>query len=129
LDALYAYGVTALYRLITVTAAPRLGLPPTLAHLDSTSVHVDGRDHRAEEPDTPIIPSTRGYSRDHRPALNHVMLDLLVAHQAGIPLLMPPLSGKTSDAIACRHGVTAPMAQLQTTYGTADLAAVKACQK
>jgi transposase len=40
---------------------------------------------------------TKGYSRDHRPDLNHVMLELIVQHQAGIPVLMKPLSGNSSD--------------------------------
>ena len=43
LDTLYAYGVTELYSLIAAHAAERLGLAPRFAHLDSTSVHVDGR--------------------------------------------------------------------------------------
>src|SRR5262249_62392672 len=40
---------------------------------------------------------TRGYSRAQRPDLKQVMLDLIVAHQAGLPGLMKPLSGKSSD--------------------------------
>jgi transposase len=51
------------------------------------------------------------------------MLDLIVEHQAGIPLLMHPLSGNTSDASDFRHVVTEPMAQLHATYGTASLVA------
>src|ERR687892_1509865 len=98
LDTLYAYGVTALYSLIAATAAKRLGLAPPVAHLDSTSFHVDGRYNSEEEPEAEVIHITRGYSRDHRPDLNQVMLDLMVEHQAGIPLLMKPLSGNTSDA-------------------------------
>jgi transposase len=43
LETLYAYGVTELYSLMAATAAKRLGLAATCAHLDSTSVHVDGR--------------------------------------------------------------------------------------
>jgi transposase len=123
LDTLYDYGVTALYSLIATTAAHRLGLTPIFAHLDSTSFHVDGRYNSAEEPDTHVIHITRGYSRDHRPDLNQVMLDLIVEHQAGIPLLMQPLSGNTSDALDFRHVVTEHIAQLHTTYGTAYLVA------
>jgi transposase len=118
-DRLYDDGVTALYSLMAITAAQRLGLMPTFAHLDRTSFHVDGRDTRAEPPGAHLIPLTRGYSRDHRPDLNHVRLDLIVEHQAGIPLRMPPLSGNTSDALDFRHVVTEPMAPLHTTYGTA----------
>jgi transposase len=43
LETLYAYGVTELYSLMAATAAKRWGLAVTLAHLDSTRVHVDGR--------------------------------------------------------------------------------------
>jgi transposase len=48
LDLLYDYGVTELYSFIATTAAQRLGLAPTFAHLDSTSFHVDGRYNSAE---------------------------------------------------------------------------------
>jgi transposase len=123
LDTLYDYDVTALYSLIAATAAHRLGLTPTFAHLDSTSFHVDGRYNSTEEPDARVIHITRGYSRDHRPDLNQVMLDLIVEPQAGIPLLMHPLSGNTSDAIDFRPVVTEHIAQLHTTYGTAYLVA------
>ena len=97
LDTLYADGVTELYRLLAATAAERLGLTPRVAHLESTSFHVDGRDNRDEEPAEQVMHITRGYSRDHRPDLNQVMLELIVEHQAGIPLLMQPLSGNSSD--------------------------------
>jgi transposase len=123
LDTLYDYGVTALYSLIATTAAQHLGVRPTFAHLDSTSFHVDGRYNSAEEPDAHVIHIIRGYSRDHRADLNQVMLDLIVEHQAGIPLLMQPLSGNTSDAIDFRHVVTEHIAQLHTTYGTTYLVA------
>src|SRR5688500_7782460 len=55
LDILYAYGVTELYSLIAVTAAQRLGLRPTYTHLDSTSLHVDGRYNSDEEPSEHVV--------------------------------------------------------------------------
>jgi transposase len=117
LDTLDDYGVTELYRLIAVTAAPRLGVTPRFAHLDSPSVHVDGRDNSTEEPDAHIIHIRRSDSRDHRPNLTQVLLNLIVEHQAGLPLLMKPLSGTTSRASAFGQVVSAPIAQMQTTYG------------
>jgi transposase len=123
LDTLYAYGVTELYSLIAATAAKRLGLAATFAHLDTTSLHVDGRYNSAAEPDAEVIHITRGYSRDHRPDLNQVMLELIVEHQAGIPVLMQPLSGNTSDGKTFGHVVKEYMTQLQTTYGTTYLVA------
>ena len=102
-DTLYKSGVTALYSLIAATAAKRLGLHPTSTHLDSTSFHVDGRSNSDEPPAEHVVHITKGYSRDHRPALNQVMLELIVEHQAGIPVLMKPLSGNSSDGKAFGH--------------------------
>jgi hypothetical protein len=65
LDTLYDDGVTALYSLIAATAAARLGLAPTFAHLDRTSFHVDGRYNHDNAPDEQVMHITRGYSRDH----------------------------------------------------------------
>jgi transposase len=96
LETLYDYGVTALYRLIAATAAERFSLAPRFTHLESTSFQVDGRYNSDEEPDAPVIHMTRGYSRDHRPDLNQVMVELMVEPHAGIPLLMKPLSGNSS---------------------------------
>jgi transposase len=123
LDTLYAYGVTALYSLIAATAAKRLGLAPGFAHLDSTSFHVDGRYNSDEEPKEHVIHITRGYSRDQRPDLNQVMLDLIVEHQAGIPVLMKPLSGNSSDAQDLGQFIADHVAQLQITYGSTFLVA------
>src|SRR2546427_1462269 len=123
LDTLYDYGVTALSSLIAATAAKRLGLAPTFAHLDSTSFHVDGRYNSDDEPSEHVVHITKGYSRDHRPDLNQVMLELIVEHQAGIPVLMKPLSGNSSDGKEFGHIVHEHIAQLQTTYGTTYLVA------
>jgi transposase len=123
LDTLYAYDVTALYSLIAATAAERLGLTSRFAHLDSTSFHVDGRYNSGEEPAEQVVHITRGYSRDHRPDLNQVMLELIVEHQAGIPVLMKPLSGNSSDAPAFGQIIQEHIAQLHTTDGTPYLVA------
>jgi transposase len=123
LDTLYESGVTALYRLIAATAAERLGLTPRFAHRDRTSFHVDGRSNRGHAPDEHVVHITRGYSWDHRPDLNPVMLALIVEQQAGIPVLMKPLSGNSSDAPAFGQVVQAHIAPLHTTYGTTYLVA------
>jgi transposase len=96
---------------MAATAAQRLRLAPRFAHLDTTSFHVDGRSHSEEEPDEQVVHLTRGHSRDHRPDLNHVMLELIVEHQAGLPILMKPLSGNRSDAQAVGHVIQEHIAQ------------------
>jgi transposase len=87
-------------------------------HLDSTSFHVDGRYNSAEEPDADVMHITRGSSRDHRPDLNQVMLDLMVEHQAGIPVLMKPLSGNSSDPTDFGQMIRDHLKQLHMTSGT-----------
>jgi len=69
-------------------------------HLDRTSVHVDGRYNREEEPAAEVMHITRGDSREHRPDLNQVMLELMVEHQAGMPVLLQPRSGNSRDVQA-----------------------------
>jgi transposase len=126
LDTLYHYGVTPLYSLIATEAAARLGMLSRFAHLDTTSFHVDGRYNSADEPNTAVIQLTHGYSRDHRPDLNQAMLELIVEHQAGIPILMKPLSGNTNDSVEFGRVVTEHVQQLCTahrlTYLVADSA-------
>lgn len=95
LDTRSAAGVPERYRLMAVTAAQRLRLTPTCAPLERTRVPVDGRDHSGAEPDAHVMHLTRGSSREHRPALTHVRLDVSVAHHAGIPVLRKPLRGTT----------------------------------
>jgi transposase len=126
LDTLYAYGVTELYSLLAATAAERLGLAPRFVHLDTTSFHVDGRYNSDEAPEEQVVPITRGYSRDHRPDLNQVMLELMVEPQAGIPLLMKPLSGHRSDPQGFGEAVRLHVQQLHTTYGLTYLVADRA---
>ncbi len=66
---------------------------------------------------------TRGDSRDQRPDLHQVMLDLLVEHHAGIPVLMKPLSGHSSAAHDFGPIIADHMAQVQITYGLTFLVA------
>ena len=123
LDTLYETGLTELYSLIAATAAKRLGLAPTFTHLDTTSFHVDGRYNSEETPTEQVVHITHGYSRDHRPDLNQVMLELIVEHQAGIPVLMKPLSGNSSDAQEFGQVIRDHIAHLHTTYGATYLVA------
>jgi transposase len=123
LDTLYETGVTALYSLIAATAARRLGLTPTFSHRNTTSFHVDGRYNSDAPPDEQVVHITPGYSRDHRPDLNQVMLELVVEHQAGIPVLMQPLSGNSHDGTVFGQVVSDHIAQLHTTYGATYLVA------
>lgn len=60
LDTLSADGGTARDARMAATAAKRLARCPTAAHLDRTSLHVDGRDHGDDPPCEPVVPLTKG---------------------------------------------------------------------
>lgn len=116
LDRLYEQDVTSVYALVSMEAVKRLGLRPRCGHLDSTSFHVDGQYNSEQEPEAGVIHITQGYSRDHRPDLNQVVLQLIADNQAGIPLWMEPLSGNSSDKTSFRATVKAHVAQLKREY-------------
>ncbi|MDY6992845.1 MAG: IS1634 family transposase [Pseudomonadota bacterium] len=113
LDALYDYGLERLYSQITALALKRLGLSSAYAHLDSTSFHTEGHNAQQAEQEAGVIHITKGYSRDHRPDLNQVVLQLICERQAGIPLLMQPLSGNSSDKDNFRNTINSHIKQLQ----------------
>ncbi len=118
LDALYDYGVTALFSKLSIRAVSRLELSPRFAHLDSTSFHVDGTYNSEEqEVSSTVIHVRKGYSRDHRPDLNQVVLDMIVEQQAGIPLLMKPLSGNSSDKADFQTLLRSHLEQLKQAHG------------
>ncbi len=99
LDAIEAYGVDHFYSQLSVLAVKRLGLDCQQGHLDSSSFHVDGQ-YNSEHPpgeDSSVIHITKGYSRDHRPDLNQLTLQLICEGAAGIPVLLKPLSGNSED--------------------------------
>jgi len=118
LDAIYAYGPEALYGQLAAQAVKRLRLSCKVGHIDTCSFHVDGVYNSGQE-DVPegVIHITQGYSRDHRPDLNQVILQLISEHQSGIPLWMDALSGNSSDKESFRQTLNAHLKQLRDGIG------------
>jgi transposase len=119
LDAIHAYGCTQLYANLVPQICKNLGLTPKFGHMDSTDFHVDGvyNSHSGPSADVHgqhVILLTNGYSRDHRPDLNQVVLNLIVENQAGIPLHMQGFDGNINDKTAFHQTVTEHVSQLQT---------------
>jgi transposase len=125
LDAIFNYDATLLYSQLAVQSVNRLGLICPLGHLDSSSFHVDGQynSHCPPDEDRLLIHITRGYSRDHHPDLNQVALQLICEQQAGLPLLMEPLSGNSSDKVSFRQTIQTHIAHLQSTVSLEYLVA------
>ena len=100
LDKLFSLGVTDLFTKIAVQAISKLGIKVQALHLDSTSFHVDGEYKSAIEQGEARIQLVPGYSRDHRPDLNQVVLQLMTTSQGNLPLYMQAADGNTSDKTA-----------------------------
>jgi transposase len=132
LDVIYGYGLERFYAQLSVQAVIRLGLTCRTGHFDSTTFHVDGVYNSQLPADEAggLIHITKGYSRDHRPDLNQVVLQLICENQAGIPLLMKPLSGNSADKTDFRETIKAHIGQLQQDAGLRYLVADSAlyCQ-
>lgn len=97
LDALYEVGCSDLYLVMAERVLDTLGIKPDSVHLDITSFHVDGEYKTEPSEDIHRIELVQGYSRDHRPDLNQVVLELICENQAGIPVYMQAMSGNTND--------------------------------
>lgn len=115
LDELYAYGCTELYSQLAPQLIEKLNLSPLCANMDLTSFHLDGKYNAEDLPhseDKKVLHLTKGYSRDHRPDLNQVVLNLITDNQAGIPLHMEALHGNTNDKSSFRSTIKNHIDQL-----------------
>lgn len=116
LDELYAYGCTELYSQLVPKIIEKLNLSPISTHMDLTSFHLDGdynSENVADLEGKKVLHLTKGYSRDHRPELNQVVLNLITDNQAGIPLHMEALDGNTNDKSSFRSTIKNHVDQLQ----------------
>ena len=112
LDKLYENEVSNLYQKLGEKVVTHLGLTCQTINIDSTSFHVDG-DYEAED-DFKGIHLTKGYSRDHRPELNQVILNLITENQAGLPVYMQACSGNTNDSESFKKLVKSHIGSLKS---------------
>lgn len=117
LDNIYDFDPTQLYSILSSHTVKQLDLPCFAAHLDITAFHVDGKYNSLVESVENVVHINKGYSRDHRPDLNQVSLELIVENQAGIPILMQSLDGNQSDKTSFTNTISNHIGQLQTDIG------------
>ena len=117
LDDIYANNASELFALASSQAVKRLGLNPKIGHDDVTSFHVDGNYNNEaledNQEDARVVRLTRGYSRDHRPDLKQIALELIVENEAKLPIAMRTLSGNTNDQTILQESVNRHIEQLQ----------------
>jgi transposase len=127
LDRLYEAGLTETFARVSAHACATFGLRRDFVHLDAStfSLHGDyepkGREAQTGPAETgpaetgpataastearatearateAAIEVTYGYSKDHRPDLKQVVVNLITAHRSSIPLWIETLSGNSAD--------------------------------
>ncbi|MBI3942395.1 MAG: IS1634 family transposase [Chloroflexi bacterium] len=96
LEDLYQQGVTEVFARVAAHALQVYGIEHQFVHLDSSSFHLHGQ-YESTEPNTEAISITHGYSRDHRPDLKQVVVQLITSQEGALPVWLEALSGNNSD--------------------------------
>lgn len=121
LDAVYDYGAEKLYSLISHYAIDYLSKHYNLevysGQLDNTNFHLHSQEKHLELKDGQVLSITKGYSKDHRPDLVQIGLQLIVENKSKIPLLMKVLSGNEEEAKSYGAFIKTYTEQLNKEYG------------
>jgi len=105
LDRMFEYGCTELFCHLAFMAAKSAEVERKFGHLDTTTFSVHG-EYKSSSVEGAAIHITKGHSKQKRPDLNQVFLNLLVSSDGGIPLFMQALNGNSSDVTTFRKTVT-----------------------
>jgi transposase len=101
LDRCHGYGTEVLFSEMSLNVCRQEKVDTRFNSLDSTSFTLTGDYLGKTDDDTVEI--KLGYSKDHRPDLKQVMLEMMVCHDGGIPLLGKALDGNASDSTVFRE--------------------------
>jgi transposase len=111
LDELFQAGITELFAQIAQDAVRTYNLDVAFAHTDTSSFSLTG-DYDSEmaqeaEKVRGAVRITHGYSKDHRPDLQQVVVTLVTSQKGRIPLWLEALDGNNSDKHSLRETVDA----------------------
>jgi transposase len=95
LDEAYTYGCDAWFQELALAVGAQEGIDQRFNHLETTSFSRTGEYVPASEEHAMMI--THGYSKDHRPDLKPVVLELMVSQDGGVPCVSNSWDGQTSD--------------------------------
>jgi transposase len=96
LDDLYKHGVTEVFAGISAQALKTYDIETEYRHLDSSSMNLHGQ-YEGDDTETEAITITHGYSRDHRPDLKQMIVQLITTESSALPIWLEVLSGNSSD--------------------------------
>ena len=111
LDDLHTAGVTEVFYQVASHALQVYGIRSHFVHLDSSSFHLNGA-YDPDEPERETISITYGYSKDHRPDLKQVVLQLITHHKSSLPTWLEVLSGNSNDKKTFKDTIKAYCKQL-----------------
>jgi len=97
LDKVFDYGCELLFSTVATFGCRQEKVDQRFNSLDSTSFSLNG-EYSTEENKT-TIHITHGHSKDHRPDLKQVMLELMVSQDGGVPFVSKSWDGNGSDNV------------------------------
>ena len=95
LDDVYCYGCDLLFSEIALGVCQKEGVDLRFNDLDTTSFSLTG-DYDSDSDQHGVL-VTYGYSKDKRPDLKQVVLELMVSQDGGIPFMSKSHDGNSSD--------------------------------
>jgi len=101
LDRLNGYGTEMLFSEIASDVCQQENADNRFNHLDTSAFSLTGE--YLPDTDEQAVHITYGHSKDHRPDLKQVMVEMMVSQDGGIPLLFKSLDGNSSDNTVFRN--------------------------
>jgi len=115
LDKLYEYGITNLFSKIASQSVKILNVASRIGHLDSTAFAVHTEYDKSSEDGT--IDIVKGHSKDYRPDLNQIALNMIVENRANLPVYIKASSGNQSDKVAFGEIIKDQIKNLKNDFG------------
>lgn len=112
LDTLYDHGVTELFAIVASKALSTFDIDHRFVHLDSTTFSFHGAYETDKVLDENAVHITHGYSRDQRPDLKQVVVELICSYRSQFPIWLKALDGNTSDKNSFPETIRAYLRQL-----------------
>ena len=112
LDCLYEKGITEVFATVASQALSAFDIQHRFVHLDSTTFSLHGCYDRQSDAEN-VIQVTHGYSRDHRPDLKQVVMQLICSYQSQLPVWLEVLDGNQADKTSFPKTIAAYLEELR----------------
>jgi len=106
LDKVFDYGCELLFSVVAAFGCRQEKVDQRFNSLDSTSFSLNGDysiDLNSGDENKTAVNITHGHSKDHRPDLKQVMLELMVSQDGGVPFVSKSWDGNESDNVIVKQ--------------------------